>query len=170
MSSLREGEWAVAESQKGMTQDEVKIVSQSRTHWKTGVFLRGMFELFSGWWVSCCWVPKKDDVRWSENCMSRCSSMKTGIFLRGRIELFAGGWVGCYWIVKRDDPENETNDCKTGERNRKGKYKLLAWCNLIFKEVFHFRYSWVPNKHLPRLSIFELFPTLQCLFGLRLFI
>ena len=40
-------------------------------------------------------------------------------------------------IVKRDDPENETNDCKTEERNRKGKYKLLAWRNLIFKEVFH---------------------------------
>ena len=138
MSSLRESEWAVAESQKGMTQDEVKIVS----HWKwntlkNGRLLRGMFELFSGWWVSSCWVRKRDDVRWSENCMSRCNSMKTGIFLRGRIELFAGGWVGCYWIVKRDDPKNETNDCKTEERNRKGKYKLLAWRNLIFKEVFH---------------------------------
>ena len=105
MSSLRESEWAVAESQKGMTQDEVKIAS----HWKwntlkNGRLLRGMFELFSGWWVSSCWVRKRDDVRWSENCMSRCNSMKTGIFLRGRIELFAGGWVGCYWNRKERWP------------------------------------------------------------------
>ena len=31
LSSLPEGEWAVAESQRGMTQDEVKIVSRGAT-------------------------------------------------------------------------------------------------------------------------------------------
>ena len=62
LNSLSEGEWAVAESQRGMTQDEVKIVCQGATLWKTGIFLRGRVELFTGGWVSCCWVPKRDDV------------------------------------------------------------------------------------------------------------
>ena len=62
LSSLLEGEWAVAESQWGMTQDEVKILCRGTTPWKTGIFLRGRVELFTGGWVSCCWVPKRDDV------------------------------------------------------------------------------------------------------------
>ena len=62
LSSLPEGEWAVAESQRGMTQDEVKILCQGATPWKTGIFLRGRVELFTGGWVSCCWVPKRDDA------------------------------------------------------------------------------------------------------------
>ena len=61
-NSLPEGEWAVVKSQKLMTQDEVKIVSQGATPWKTGIFLRGSVELFASWWVSCCWVPKRDDA------------------------------------------------------------------------------------------------------------
>ena len=60
--SLSEGEWAVVESQGGMTLDEVKIVCQDATPWKTGIFLRGRVELFTGGWVSCCWVPKRDDA------------------------------------------------------------------------------------------------------------
>ena len=62
LSSLQEGDWAVAESQRGMTQDEVKIVCQGATPWKTGIFLRRRVKLFSGGWVSCCWVPRRDDV------------------------------------------------------------------------------------------------------------
>ena len=62
LSSLLEGEWAVAESQRGMTQDEVKILCQGATPWKTGISLRGRVELFTGGWVSCCWVPKRDDA------------------------------------------------------------------------------------------------------------
>ena len=58
LSSLPEGEWAVVESQRGMTQDEVKIVCQGATPWKTGIFLRRRVELFTGGWVSCCWVPR----------------------------------------------------------------------------------------------------------------
>ena len=60
--SLLEGGWAVAESQRGMTQDEVKNVCRGATPWKTGIFLRGRFELFTGGWVSWCWVPKRDDT------------------------------------------------------------------------------------------------------------
>ena len=78
LSSLPEGEWAVVESQRGMTQDEVKIVCQGATPWKTGIFLRGRVELFTGGWVSCCWVPKRDDAGWSEKCMPRCNALKNG--------------------------------------------------------------------------------------------
>ena len=77
-SSLQEGDWAVAESQRGMAQDEVKIVCQGATPWKTGISLRGRVELFTGGWVSCCWVPKRDDAGWSENFMPRCNALKNG--------------------------------------------------------------------------------------------
>ena len=78
LSFLQEGEWAVAESQRGMTQDEVKIVCQGAMPWKTGIFLIGRIELFTGGWVSCCWVPKWDDAGWSENSMRRCNALKNG--------------------------------------------------------------------------------------------
>ena len=90
LSSLPEVEWAVAESQRGMTQDEVKLVCQSAMPWKTGIFLRGRVELFTGGWVNCCWVPE------------------------------------------RDDAENQKSNYKTDEWNRKGKYKLFVWCNLVY--------------------------------------
>ena len=77
-SSLQEGDWAVAESQRGMAQDEVKIVCQGATPWKTGIFLSGRVELFTGGSVSCCWVPKRNDAGWSENCMPRCNALKNG--------------------------------------------------------------------------------------------
>ena len=48
LSSLPENEWAVAKSQRGMTQDEVKIVCRGETPWKMGIFLRGRVELFTG--------------------------------------------------------------------------------------------------------------------------
>ena len=78
MSSWPEGSWALAESQRRMTQDEVKIVCQGATPWKTGIFLRGRVELFTGEWVSCCWVPKRDNAGWSENFMPRCNALKNG--------------------------------------------------------------------------------------------
>ena len=61
LSSLPEGEWAVAESQRGMTQDKVKFVYQIATPWKTEIFLQGRLELITGGKVSFCWVPKKDE-------------------------------------------------------------------------------------------------------------
>ena len=67
LSSLPEGEWAVAESKRGMTQDEVKIVFRGATPWKTGIFLRGRDELFTGGWVRCYWVPKRDDTKIEKN-------------------------------------------------------------------------------------------------------
>ena len=75
-SSLQKSEWAVPESQRGMTQDKVKFVCQGAMPWKTGIFLRGRVELFTGRWVSCCWVPNRDDVAWSENCMPRYNALK----------------------------------------------------------------------------------------------
>ena len=45
---------------------------------KTWFFKRGKFEFFSGGWVGCCWVPKRDDARWSEKCMLRCNALKNG--------------------------------------------------------------------------------------------
>ena len=78
LSSLSEGEWAVAKSLRGMTQDEMKIVCQGATPWKTGIFLRRRIELFTGGWVSCYWIPKRDDAGWSESCMPRCNAMRNG--------------------------------------------------------------------------------------------
>ena len=92
MSSLPEGSWALAESQRRMTQDEVKIVCQGAAPWKTGIFLRGRVELFTGGWVSCCWVPKRDDAGWSENCMPRCNALKNGHLPERK------GWA-LYWRV-----------------------------------------------------------------------
>ena len=46
MSSLREGEWAVAESQRGMMQVKVKFVCQGATREKKGFFLE---EGLKGW-------------------------------------------------------------------------------------------------------------------------
>ena len=59
MSSLPEGERAVAESQsqRGMTQDEVKILCWGATPRKAGIFLRGRVELFTGGWMLLS--PKK---------------------------------------------------------------------------------------------------------------
>ena len=52
--SLLEGEWAVAESQRDMTQtqNEAKIVFQGAMSWKAGIFLRGRVEqLPEGEWA-----------------------------------------------------------------------------------------------------------------------
>ena len=76
LSSLPEGEWAVAESQRRMTQDAVKVVCQGATSWKRGIFLRGRVELPTGGWVSCCWDPIRDDAGWSKNFMLRCNAPK----------------------------------------------------------------------------------------------
>ena len=92
LSSLQEGDWAVAESQRGMAQDEVKIVCQGATPWKTGIFLRGRVELFTGGWVSCCWVPKRDDAGWSENCMPRCKK-RASSWEEGFSSLPEGEWA-----------------------------------------------------------------------------
>ena len=67
LSSSSESEWAVAESQRGMKQDKVKLVCRCATPWKMGIFLRGTVELFTGGWVSWCWVPKKDNAENEKN-------------------------------------------------------------------------------------------------------
>ena len=78
MSSRPEGEWALAEYQRRMMQDEVNIVCQGAAPWKTGIFLTGRVGLFTGGWVSCCWVPKRNDTRSSKNFMPRCGTLKNG--------------------------------------------------------------------------------------------
>ena len=159
MSSLLEGEWAVAESERGMTQDKVKRLCQGAAPLKTGIFLRGLRSLPEGEWavdeskrgmtqdeVKIIW---QDAVPW-----------KTAIFLRGRVELFTEGWVSCCLVPKRNDAgwsENCMPRCsreweewrrewrrewKNGYKidggNRKGKYKHLFWCNLMCKKDFSF--------------------------------
>ena len=89
---LPEGEWAVAESQREMTQHEVTIVYQDAMPWKTSIFLRGRVELFTGGWVSYCWVPKRDDAGWSENCMPSCNALK-----KGQLSERKGEWAGAEW-------------------------------------------------------------------------
>ena len=67
LSSLLEGKWAVAESQRSMTQDKVKLVCPCATPWKLGIFLGGKVELFTGGLVNCCWFPKRDDAESEKN-------------------------------------------------------------------------------------------------------
>ena len=146
MSLLLEDKWAVAESQRGMMQNEVKIVCQGATPWKMCIFLRGRVELFTGGWMSCCWVQKRDNTRWSEGATCNvqratcqgATPRKTSIFLRLRVKLFRVEWVSYCWVPKRNNTENETNGYKTHKGNRKGKYKHLAWCNLMYKKDFSF--------------------------------
>ena len=121
-----------------MTRDEVKIVCRGATPWKTGIFLRGRVELFTGRWVSCCWVPKRDDTRWSENCMPRCNALKNGHLPEKKGWTLYWKWVSWCWVPKRDDAENGKNDYKTDDGNRKEKYKHAAWRNLMYKKDFSF--------------------------------
>ena len=67
LSSLPEGDCAVAESQRGMTQNKVKLACRCATQWKMRIFRRGEVELFTGGWVSWCWVPKRDDAENEKN-------------------------------------------------------------------------------------------------------
>ena len=46
-------------------------------------------------------------------------------------------WVG-EWVPKSDDAENEKNNHKTDEGDRKGKYKHLVLCQLMYKTFFPF--------------------------------
>ena len=78
LSSLPEGEWAVAESEREMTQDEVKLYAKVQRPEKRASSRKEGLALFNGRWVSCCWVPKRDDAGWSENCMPRCNALKNG--------------------------------------------------------------------------------------------
>ena len=78
LSSLPEVEWAVAESQRGMAQDEVKLVCRRATHWTTGIFLRGRIEFFTGGWVSRCWVPKSEDAENEKNNYNKNESNRKG--------------------------------------------------------------------------------------------
>ena len=93
MSSLPEGDWAVAKSQRRMTQHEVKIVCQDTTPWKTGIFLIERVDFFTGGWVSCCWVPKRDDAGNEKNdCMTdeenRKGKYKHHVFVQLNIRKF----------------------------------------------------------------------------------
>ena len=45
--------------------------------WEIPFFQRGRIELFTGGWVSCCWVPKRDDKGWTENFVPRRNSLKS---------------------------------------------------------------------------------------------
>ena len=132
LSSLPEGEWAVAESQRGMTQDEVEIPCQGATPWETGIFQRGRVELFTGGWLSCCWVPKRNDAGWSENCMPRCNALKSGYLperkrwaLYWRVsELLLSpkeGWPRMKWKLYAEvqGPERKK------EKERKKEWKVL---------------------------------------------
>ena len=78
LSSLPEDEWTFAESQTGMTQDEVKLVCRRATHWTTGIFLRGRIEFFTGGWVSRCWVPKSEDAENEKNNYNKNESNRKG--------------------------------------------------------------------------------------------
>ena len=73
LSSSPEVEWAVVESQRGMTQDKVKLVCRCATSCKTGILLRRRVQLFTGGWVNWCWVPKRDNA---ENEKNDCKTDK----------------------------------------------------------------------------------------------
>ena len=92
MSSWPEHERALAESQRGMTQNEVKTLCQGAVPWKTGIFLRGRVEFFTEGWVSWYWVTIREDAGWSKMFTPRCNALKNE-YLPENI-----GWV-LYWRV-----------------------------------------------------------------------
>ena len=114
---------------------------------ETLLFKRERVELFSGGRVSCCWVPKRNDVGWNENCMPRYSAL--GIFLRARVVLFTGGWVSCCWVPKRDDAvwsENYMPRCnalKNGHLpERKGRALYRRVSELLLSPKVGWRREW----------------------------
>ena len=113
-SFLPEGEWTGAESQKEMTQNNVKLVCQGATSLKT----------VTSW--KPCWqvgLNSFPEVEWAGAESER--ELTLGIFLRGGIGFFMKEWVTSQW----NDADYEKNDFKTDKGNRKGKYKHLVWCN-----------------------------------------
>ena len=110
-----------------MTQDEVEIVCPRGTPWKTGIFQRGRVELFTGGWVSCCWVRKRNDAGWSENFIPRCNTLKNGhlperkdwALCRRVSELLLSlkeGWRRMKWkfYVKVQHPEKRASSWEEG--------------------------------------------------------
>ena len=57
---------------------------QNNKPWETWLYQRGKDELFTGGWVSCCWVPNRDDAGWSENYMPKCNALKNGHLPEGK--------------------------------------------------------------------------------------
>ena len=49
-----------------------------RTPWETNIFLKGRVGLYTGTWVSWCWVSKRDHTGWSEISMPRYNALKIG--------------------------------------------------------------------------------------------
>ena len=102
ISSLPEGEWAAAESQRRMTYDRMKSVCQ-----KWNLYAKAQFPERQ----TCCWeegLSSGQEVEWaaakSQRGMTQdevkivcqgATPWKTGIFLRGRVELLTGGWLRC---------------------------------------------------------------------------
>ena len=105
LNSLPEGEWAVAESQRGTKQDKVKLVYQVATPWKTVIFLKARIELITGGWVSWCWVPKMDvAIEWMEWCLRRIYSRQKWLEDRqgnrkGKYN-FTYGSIWLKWYIK----------------------------------------------------------------------
>ena len=96
MRSWPEGEWAVAESQRGMTHThKVKFVCQSATSWITGIFLRGKIEIFTVGLGSTYRVLQRDDAGSSGNCMRKAqrSDKWTHSWDEGLSSLLESEWV-----------------------------------------------------------------------------
>ena len=66
LNSLSKGEWAGGESQTEMIQDQVKLVCQGTTIWKTGIFLRRRIEFFTRGWVGWRWRGVTQEFRSGE--------------------------------------------------------------------------------------------------------
>ena len=65
---------------------------QNNKPWETWFFQRRKDELLIRGWVSCCWVPRRDDAGWSENSMPRCNALKNRHLPEKK------GWAS-YWRV-----------------------------------------------------------------------
>ena len=91
-SSLPECEWVFAESQRAMYQDKVKLVCRCAKPRKMGIFLRQKVELFTGGWVSWCWVPndaenEKNNYNLKNLMYEKVFSFSTKTVLNGLTDL-----------------------------------------------------------------------------------
>ena len=129
-----------------MKQDKVKFVCRSTTPGKTSIFLRGRIELFTGVWVGCCWVPKRYEAGWTENCMPRCNALKNGHLPKRKSWALTGVWVSCCWVPKRYEAgwsENCMPRCNALKNGHLPKRKSWALYRRVSELVLSVKEGWL---------------------------
>ena len=94
LSSLPKGEWAVAESQRRMTKDKLKIVCQAATLWKAGILLGERVEpLTEGEWAVGEFQRGMAQDKVKIVCQVATPEKRTSYWQKGLSSLLEGEWA-----------------------------------------------------------------------------